>query len=186
MRRFIAMGLLTVVAGLVWDAPAHAQYGGGYGYGPFGGAFGGGFGGGYGGFGGGWGGNSSAPFGPNIYNPQTQPLSPYLNLLGNNPAVNYFYRTRPGLPAGGFGMPYGISPGAFGRFTFFPQIDTIYEQTEEDAKSGDGMRPTGHVFGFNNTLGYFGYGGGYGMGLRNQGQSLAGQSGQTRGVSGIR
>jgi hypothetical protein len=182
MRRFIAVGFLVVAACLAWDAPAHAQYGG-YGYGPFGGAFGGGFGG-YGGYGG-WGASSfgASPFAPNFYNPANQPLSPYLNLLrGNNTAVNYYYGARPGLPAGGFMAPYGISPGAFGPQTFFPQIDTIYEQGEED-KNEPGMRPTGHVFGFNNTMGYFGYGAGLGMGVRNQIRSQAGsQSGQTRGI----
>lgn len=39
----------------------------------------------------------------NIYNRSVQPLSPYLNLFrGSNPAVNYFYGVRPGLPSGGY------------------------------------------------------------------------------------
>src|SRR4051794_10372405 len=41
---------------------------------------------------------------PNIYNPQTQPLSPYLNLFrGSNPATNYYYGVRPGTVGGGGG-----------------------------------------------------------------------------------
>jgi hypothetical protein len=178
MRRFIAVGIFAVIVGLLWNAPARAQYGGGYGYGPFGGAFGGG---GYGG--GGWGGQNwgGGPYAPNFYNPQNQPLSPYLNLLrGNNTAVNYYYGARPGLPSGGYMMPYGVSPGAFGPQTFFQQIDTIYDQAEEDNKTEPGMRPTGHVFGFQNSMGYFGYGGGFGMGMRNQLRSQGSQqSGQT-------
>lgn len=51
---------------------------------------------------------------PNYYNRQSQPLSPYLNLLrGGNPGVNYFYGVRPGTTgaAGGFGpqVPFGYS-----------------------------------------------------------------------------
>lgn len=47
---------------------------------------------------------------PNYYNRQTQPLSPYLNLLrGGNPGVNYFYGVRPGTQGGG--VPVG---GGFG------------------------------------------------------------------------
>lgn len=45
---------------------------------------------------------NAASFMPNVYNRQTQPLSPYLNMLrGGNPAVNYFYGVRPGLPNAG-------------------------------------------------------------------------------------
>ena len=33
---------------------------------------------------------------PNFYNRQTQPLSPYLNLLrGGDPGINYYYGVRP-------------------------------------------------------------------------------------------
>jgi hypothetical protein len=54
---------------------------------------------------------SGSNFLPNYYNRQTQPLSPYLNLLrGGNPGVNYFYGVRPGLPSG------GMMPGAMGGF----------------------------------------------------------------------
>ena len=42
-----------------------------------------------------------SPFAPNFYNRQQQPLSPYLNLLrGLDPATNYYYGARPGLPTG--------------------------------------------------------------------------------------
>src|SRR6266480_6093119 len=69
----------------------------GYGYGGLGGY------GGQGGFGGG-------PFMPNIYNPQTQPLRPYLNLFrGSNPATNYYYGVRPGTVGGG-GGGFGGAP----------------------------------------------------------------------------
>jgi hypothetical protein len=165
MRSFIVAGALSAVL----TGSANAQFGylgpggngqGGYGYGGMAGAF-----------------------APNFYNPQNQPLSPYLNLLrGGNTAVNYYYGTRPGLPSGGFIMPYGISPGAIGRQTFFPQLDTIADEEEDHAKTGEGLRPTGHAFGFNNQLGYFGTGSG--MRGQGQGQGLAGQ--KRTGSSGIR
>ena len=44
-----------------------------------------------------------------IFNRNSQPLSPYLNMLrGGNPAVNYFYGVRPGL---GVGQPLGQNWG---------------------------------------------------------------------------
>jgi hypothetical protein len=53
----------------------------------------------------------------NYYNRQSQPLSPYLNLLrGGNPGVNYFYGVRPGTQpgnvpvGGGFGLT-GVGSG---------------------------------------------------------------------------
>ena len=50
---------------------------------------------------------------PNYHNRATQPLSPYLNLMrGSNPAVNYYFGARPGLPTGGvntFGQARRIS-----------------------------------------------------------------------------
>ena len=44
---------------------------------------------------------SNGSFMPNIYNPQSQPLSPYLNMFrgGGNPAANYYFGTRPGTVA---------------------------------------------------------------------------------------
>lgn len=53
-------------------------------------------------------------FMPNYYNRQTQPLSPYLNMLrGGSPGVNYFYGVRPGLQSGGMmpGMMGGMGMG---------------------------------------------------------------------------
>ncbi len=47
---------------------------------------------------------------PNYYNRATQPLSPYLNLMrGSNPAVNYYFGARPGLPTGGVNT-FGQAP----------------------------------------------------------------------------
>lgn len=100
---------------------------------------------------------NSAPYAPNYYNRNTQPLSPYLNLTrGGNTAVNYFYGVRPGLmngPFSGIGQTAN-NYGAMGRQTFFPQIDTLYELDADTPKGG--IQPTGHPFGFNNTLSYFG------------------------------
>jgi hypothetical protein len=66
------------------------------------------------GFGGGFPNNNNfVPnnFMPNFFNRQSQPLSPYLNLLGGgNPGVNYFYGARPGLPTG------SMRPGGLGGF----------------------------------------------------------------------
>ncbi len=70
-----------------------------------------------------------AGFAPNPYNRQFQPLSPYLNLLrGGNPAVNYFYGVRPGLP--GYGQTGGgASAPQFGasqiRGGFLPQASVV-------------------------------------------------------------
>jgi hypothetical protein len=91
------------------------------------------------------------------YNRQTQPLSPYLNLLrGQNTAVNYYYGVRPGSGAGYQGM---MSPGAAGpRQTFFPVVDTLADLLPEDARGAPRLPPTGHPVGFNNTMGYFGPG----------------------------
>jgi hypothetical protein len=93
------------------------------------------------------------------YNRNSQPLSPYLNLLrGGNTAVNYFYGVRPGLMQGAFGSPLNGGQGTLGRQTFFPQVDNLYD-TENVGKL-DGIPPTGHSIGFRNTLNYFGAGSG--------------------------
>ena len=102
-------------------------------------------------------GGSTSANAPNPYSRNSQTLSPYLNLLrGGNTAVNYFYGVRPNMAGGTLGLPFSIGPGAQGRQTFFPQIDTLYEL--DDAKPTDGIRPTGHPFGFNNSMGYYGSG----------------------------
>lgn len=126
-------------------------------------------GGGYGGYGGN---NYNSQFLQNYYNRNNQPLSPYLNLLrGGNAATNYYYGVRPGSMGGPLNMPFTVGMGTQGRQTFFPQVDTLYEL--EDTKPGEGLRPTGHPFGFNNSLGYFGSG-------------MMGSSQQQRGMMGAR
>ena len=97
---------------------------------------------------------------PNIYNPANQPLSPYLNLLrGGNPAVNYFYGTRPGTVGGtglGIGAPF-TSPGA-SRQPFFPQLANQQPEPPlpgEEPLPGYSLPPAGHPVYFNNTMGYF-------------------------------
>src|SRR5262245_47857361 len=120
----------------------------------------------------------TGPYAPNFYNRQTQPLSPYLNLLrGGNPAVNYYYGVRPGTMAGAYPGNYG-NPGAMNlqRQTFFPYVDTLAEFEPGEPRSGIG--PTGHSSGFNNTLGYFG--GTLGPAAGGQGQQ--GMGGGRRGV----
>ena len=95
---------------------------------------------------------------PNIYNPATQPLSPYLNLLrGGNPGVNYYYGVRPGTP-GGFGQVIGVPHTAPGgnRQLFFPQLASAPDPLQpREAGVGDVLPPAGHPVVFNNTMGYF-------------------------------
>ncbi|HVK10752.1 MAG TPA: hypothetical protein VM597_18435 [Gemmataceae bacterium] len=94
---------------------------------------------------------------PNPYSRQTQPLSPYLNLLrGGNSAVNYYYGVRQGTGPGVQGMMG--QPGLAPRQTFFPVVDTLAEFQSEESKGLPRMAPTGHPVGFNNTMGYFGQG----------------------------
>jgi hypothetical protein len=99
-----------------------------------------------------------ATFQPNtIYNRQTQPLSPYLNLFrGNNPAVNYYYGVRPGTPAGGWLGPTGGPAAMMPRFTFFPNAEPLASPEETEDGQRGGIPPTGHMTGFNNTMGYLG------------------------------
>ncbi len=121
---------------------------------------------------------------PNIYNPQTQPLSPYLNLFrGSNPATNYYYGVRPGT-VGGAGSMLGVAtmPAMGGnRAPFFPQLAAAPDPlTLPDASDGYTLPPAGHPVVFNNTLGYFpgGWGSGYGRGMMRPG--LGGVSGMAR------
>jgi len=99
-----------------------------------------------------------ATFQPNtIYNRQTQPLSPYLNLFrGNNPAVNYYYGVRPGTPAGGWLGPTGGPAAMLPRLTFFPNAEVLTPPEETENGQRGGIPPTGHMAGFNNTMGYLG------------------------------
>jgi hypothetical protein len=98
-------------------------------------------------------------FMPNIYNPQNQPLSPYLNLLrGGNAATNYYYGVRPGTVGMG-GRGYGGAPFiAFGgnRMLFFPQLAAAPDPTAEPGgQAGSVLPPAGHPVVFNNTMGFF-------------------------------
>jgi len=103
-------------------------------------------------------GGGASPYAPNYFNRNTQPLSPYLNLLrGGNPAVNYFYGVQPGVMNGAFRSPLaGTSQSQPGRQTFFPQVDNLLDP--ENVSPLDGMKPSGHPVGFGNTLNYFGAG----------------------------
>ena len=95
---------------------------------------------------------------PNIYNPVSQPLSPYLNLLrGGNPGVNYYYGVRPGTVGGtgqGLGAPFTAAGG--NRQAFFPQLGAAPDPLQPpEAGPGAGLPPAGHPVVFNNTMGYF-------------------------------
>lgn len=97
---------------------------------------------------------------PNIYNPRTQPLSPYLNLFqGGNPAVNYYFGVRPGTTggAGSLGGAPILAQGA-SRGPYFPQFaagaDPGADPTAPRA-NGAVLPPAGHPVVFGNTLGYF-------------------------------
>ncbi len=101
---------------------------------------------------------NQSPYMPNIYNPQNQPLSPYLNLLrGGNPGVNYYYGVRPGTTggfAGGLGAPF-TAPGG-NRQLFFPQLASAPDPlVSPELSPGAGLPPAGHPVVFNNTGGYF-------------------------------
>ncbi len=96
---------------------------------------------------------------PNIYNPQSQPLSPYLNLLsGINPGVNYYYGVRPGTLGMGMGRGGGapfVAPGG-NRPLFFPQLAFAPDPLADRQADPDRvLPPAGHPVFFNNTLGYF-------------------------------
>lgn len=153
MRRFIWAGLLGLAGGCFFEVTVNAQAPG------YGGAY-----------------------APNFYNRINQPLSPYLNLTrGGNTAANYYYGVRPGSMPGAFSAPpLGMSQGP-GRTSFFPQIDTLHELDATAPEAG--MRPTGHPYGFSNSMGYFGAGLGAGnASSRGQGQGQGqGQGAPRRG-----
>jgi hypothetical protein len=121
---------------------------------------------------------------PNIYNPQTQPLSPYLyTVRGNNPAVDYYFGTRPGTIGmggrGSGGVPFMAMGGS--RMTFFPQLANAPEPFQQPGVGAIGGTPSvlpaaGHPTVFNNTVGYFpspfGQAGGNRSGLAGVGQGL--------------
>src|SRR5437867_188274 len=85
---------------------------------------------------------------PNIYNPQNQPLSPYLNLLrGGNQGVNYFYGVRPGTTGGtglGLGAPFTAAGG--NRMLFFPQLASAPDPLQPREAADDRvLPPAGHT-----------------------------------------
>ena len=98
-------------------------------------------------------------FMPNIFNPQTQPLSPYLNLLrSGDPATDYYYRVRPGtvgMRTGGFGGAPFVAGGG-NRTLFFPQLVNAPDPLGGSvAGPGDILPPAGHPVVFGNTMGFF-------------------------------
>jgi hypothetical protein len=99
-------------------------------------------------------------FMPNIFNPQYQPISPYMNLLrGGNTAANYFYGVRPGtigLGGRGFGGAPFVAAGG-NRMMFFPQLAMAPDplSAPPSGQPGDVLPPAGHPVVFNNTMGFF-------------------------------
>ena len=89
---------------------------------------------------------------PNFYNRQTQPLSPYLNLLrGTNLGVNYFYGVRPGLPSGG--QPLA---GAGGRVPYTSNVNPQFGPASTgQMEPGEGyvLPPAGHTNTYGNYIG---------------------------------
>lgn len=80
-------------------------------------------------------------YAPNFYNRAQQPLSPYLNLLrGGNPAANYYYGVRPGLPSGGvniFGQVPVVQPPVGPQYGgFLPQSQIPYDPTSQAYEPG--------------------------------------------------
>jgi len=110
---------------------------------------------------------------PNIFNPQTQPLSPYLNLFrGSSPAANYYYGVRPGT-VGMTNRAFGAAPfvaGGGNRMLYFPQLasapDPLSAGTPGQPAQGDVLPPAGHPVVFGNTMGFFPSAGGQAGGAR--------------------
>ena len=97
---------------------------------------------------------------PNVFNPQYQPVSPYMNLLrGGNVATNYYYGVRPGTvgmgPRGFGGAPFIAGGG--NRMMFFPQLasapDPLSAGLPDQPPSV--LAPAGHPVVFGNTMGFF-------------------------------
>lgn len=152
MRKML-LGAAACVLGLAGTATAQFP-----GYGGMMGGFGGGYGGygGFGGYGGMMGGYGGGMFMPNIFNSQTQPLSPYLNMFRNNPATNYYFGTRPGTVggAGRFGGAPFMAMG--GMRPPFPIEITPEEAPQlQEPEEGYALPPAGHAVVYGNTLGYF-------------------------------
>lgn len=108
--------------------------------------------------------NPQTQFAPNFYDRQSQPLSPYLNLLrGGNPAINYYYGVRPGTvsgvaPMGGLGAMQSQRPFSQLRMGFLPaaanptQEPTVLPESGVDIKS---LPPSGHPISFGGGLSRF-------------------------------
>ena len=102
-------------------------------------------------------------YAPNAYNRQTQPLSPYLNLLrGGDPGINFYYGVRPGLqsqatPTGvGLGGPTGASQLRSG---FIPTLQNSMQEPNQMPVAGEPveLKPSGHPITFNGIpTSYFG------------------------------
>lgn len=150
----LLLGLAVVAAGGTAQAQVYGAPGAGGGVGVAGGV----------------GGNPLAgltgAFAPNFYNRSQQPLSPYLNLLrGGDPAVNYFYGVRPGLPgygrtgAGAFAPPQVQSQIRGG---FLPQAGVVGGDPVEFPAGGAevaGFQSVGVPATLSTGLGRFGGGG---------------------------
>ena len=102
---------------------------------------------------------------PNFYNRQTQPLSPYLNLLrGGDPGINYYYGVRPGLPSGGannFGNARNGPPIGPSGNGFLPQAAVADDPNAPPFEAGGQpvtLRSPGHPVVYGN---YFGNHGSY-------------------------
>jgi hypothetical protein len=102
---------------------------------------------------------SSGNYMQNYFNPQYQPLSPYLNLMrGGNTATNYYYGVRPGtLGIGPAGSRVGAATAGGGNRTlFFPQLAASPDPTgDPQSSAGSVLPPAGHPVVFNNTMGFF-------------------------------
>lgn len=94
------------------------------------------------------------PFLPNFYNRQTQPLSPYLNLLrGANLGVNYFYGVRPGLPSGG--QTFAGASGGGGAYASPYSSFSSGPANAGQLEPGEGyvLPPAGHLNAYGNYFG---------------------------------
>lgn len=136
-------------------------------------------------------------FVPNYFNRQTQPLSPYLNLMrGNNPAANYYYNVRPGTPAGGmtpFGTPgfnqLGPTPG-MQQGMFLPQASVVVDpglgQPFEQGGRPTTLAPAGHPVMFGNVFnGHGSYFSVYAPTINRSGAGGAPGAGPRQGVGGL-
>jgi hypothetical protein len=127
---------------------------------------------------------------PNIYNQQSQPLSPYLNMLrgSGNPAAGYYFGTRPGT-VGGYGG-FGLAPNmAFGgnRMPFPFQLAEEEPLPRGEPAEGYILPPAGHPVMFNNTMGFYPYPGmynRYGRGGMGMGGGMGGRGGMGMGGYG--